>query len=40
VADGNDRAQRLYERLGFRATGERDVLRDGLGESRLRRSLD
>lgn len=39
VADGNDRARRLYERLGFRETGQRDVIRDGLGESRLRRSL-
>lgn len=26
VADGNDRARRLYERLGFRSTGERQEL--------------
>jgi len=26
VADGNDRARRLYERLGFRPTGERQPL--------------
>lgn len=26
VADGNDRARRFYERLGFRATGERQAL--------------
>lgn len=26
VADGNDRARRLYERLGFRSTGERQPL--------------
>lgn len=26
VADGNDRARRVYERLGFRSTGERQAL--------------
>lgn len=26
VADGNERARRLYERLGFRSTGERETL--------------
>jgi GNAT superfamily N-acetyltransferase len=40
VADGNDRARRLYERVGFRDTGQRDVMREGLGESRLRMPLD
>lgn len=39
VADGNDGARRVYERCGFVATGERDVIRPGLGEARMRRSL-
>lgn len=39
VADGNDAARLLYERCGFTATGERDVIRDGLGEQRMRRAL-
>lgn len=39
VADGNDAARRLYERLGFVDTGQRDVIRDGLGESRFRLPL-
>lgn len=36
VADGNDRARRFYERLGFRATGERQTLPSDpcLGEER------
>ena len=36
VADGNDRARRFYERLGFRATGERETLPSNpcLGEER------
>ena len=39
VADGNDAARRLYERRGFVGTGERDVIREGLGEGRLRLAL-
>ena len=39
VADGNDDARRLYERRGFVDTGQRDVIRDGLGEGRLRLAL-
>ena len=39
VADGNDRARRLYERCGFVGTGQRDVIREGLGETRFRRAL-
>ncbi len=39
VADGNEAARRLYERSGFVDTGERDVIREGLGEARLRRTL-
>ncbi|MPV36966.1 GNAT family N-acetyltransferase [Georgenia subflava] len=36
VADGNDRARRLYERLGFRSTGERQSLPSdpSIGEER------
>jgi GNAT superfamily N-acetyltransferase len=39
VADGNDEARRLYERRGFAETGQRDVIRGGLGEQRLRLAL-
>lgn len=39
VADGNDVARRVYERCGFVATGQREPLRPGLGEERMRRSL-
>ncbi|PFG39898.1 acetyltransferase (GNAT) family protein [Georgenia soli] len=41
VADGNDRARHLYERLGFRSTGERQALpSDPLrGEERFALSL-
>ncbi len=39
VADGNDAARRLYERCGFVATGERDVIREDLGEARMRLTL-
>ncbi|MDP3207950.1 MAG: hypothetical protein Q8M65_02270, partial [Rhodoglobus sp.] len=40
VSDGNDAARRLYERAGFVATGERDVIRDAHMEERMRRPLD
>lgn len=40
VADDNDAARLLYERCGVTATGERDVIRDGLGEQRMRLPLD
>ena len=36
VSDGNDTARRLYERTGFVATGERDVVRGTLMEERMR----
>jgi GNAT superfamily N-acetyltransferase len=39
VADGNDAARRLYERCGFASTGQRDVIREGLGETRFRLAL-
>lgn len=41
VADGNDRARRLYERLGFVATGERQPLpsNPSVGEARLVRGV-
>jgi ribosomal protein S18 acetylase RimI-like enzyme len=41
VVDGNDRARRFYERLGFVATGERQPLpsNPGIGEELMRRSL-
>ena len=39
VSDGNGQATRLYERCGFTATGERDVLRDNHWEARMRRAL-
>ena len=41
VADGNDRARRLYERLGFTGTGERQPLPSDpdVGEERLQRRL-
>ena len=39
VADGNDTARRLYERCGFVGTGQRDVIREGLGETRFRLAL-
>ncbi len=40
VSDGNNDARRLYERSGFTATGERDVVRGTLMEERMRRPLD
>ena len=41
VADGNDAARRLYERLGFTGTGERQPLPSApdVGEERLERRL-
>jgi ribosomal protein S18 acetylase RimI-like enzyme len=39
VADGNDGARRLYARRGFEATGQRDLIRAGLGEERMRLTL-
>ncbi|MEQ1737013.1 MAG: GNAT family N-acetyltransferase [Rhodoglobus sp.] len=40
VCDGNDDARRLYERCGFVATGQRDIMRDAYMEERMRRPLD
>jgi RimJ/RimL family protein N-acetyltransferase len=41
VADGNDRARRFYERLGFVGTGERQPLPSApeIGEERFERAL-
>ena len=39
VAEGNDRAQRLYEKCGFTATGQRDTMRPGTDEVRMRLPL-
>ena len=41
VADGNDRARRFYERLGFTGTGERQPLPSNprIGEERMERTL-
>ncbi|MHB1534865.1 MAG: GNAT family N-acetyltransferase [Acidimicrobiales bacterium] len=41
VADGNARARRFYERLGFRSTGERQPLPSApdVGEERMQRNL-
>ena len=39
VADGNDAARLVYERAGFRATGQRGPVRDDRTEFRMRRSL-
>lgn len=39
VADGNDGALRLYLREGFVPTGERDIIREGLGEQELTRTV-
>jgi len=41
VADGNPRARRFYERLGFRSTGRRQPLPSApeVGEEQLRREL-
>ncbi|TAL41602.1 MAG: GNAT family N-acetyltransferase [Salinibacterium sp.] len=40
IADGNDAARLLYESCGFTATGERDTIRAGLGQQRMRLPLD
>ncbi|MCU1439602.1 MAG: GCN5-related N-acetyltransferase [Rhodoglobus sp.] len=39
VADGNDGARRVYARCGFVATGQRDIMRPGLSEERMRLPL-
>ncbi len=39
VADGNDIARRVYLAAGFEPTGDREVIRDGLGEELLARAL-
>lgn len=39
VAEGNGHARALYERCGFTATGERDVMPSGEQEIRMRRQL-
>ena len=38
--EGNDRARRLYEECGFALTGEREVMRPGLDEFRMRLPLE
>ena len=37
--EGNDRARRVYEECGFAPTGEREVMRHGLDELRMRLPL-
>lgn len=39
VAEDNEHALTLYERVGFAATGERDVMRPGVDQIRLRLPL-
>jgi predicted GNAT family acetyltransferase len=39
VADDNAGARRLYEKCGFMATGERDVMRPGVDQVRMRHAL-
>ncbi len=39
VAEDNARALSLYERSGFELTGEREVMRPGLDQIRMRRDL-
>ena len=39
VADHNGRARALYERCGFIATGERDLMPQGTDEIRMRRAV-
>lgn len=42
VADGNDRARKFYERMGFARTGQREQLRSNpaIGEDQLRLPLE
>lgn len=40
VAEGNDQARLVYESCGFVLTGQRDVLRPGLDEFRMRLPLE
>lgn len=40
VAEDNVPARRLYEKCGFSLTGERDVMRPGVDQMRMRRLLD
>ena len=39
VAEDNSRARSLYERSGFELTGERDVMRPGVDQVRMRKEL-
>lgn len=39
VAEDNERARHLYEKCGFAATGERNVMRPGTDQIRMRMSL-
>lgn len=39
VAEDNVRARSLYERLGFELTGERDAMRPGVDQIRMRRNV-
>jgi predicted GNAT family acetyltransferase len=39
VADDNTPARRLYERCGFAATGEREPMRPGVDQLRMRQAL-
>jgi ribosomal protein S18 acetylase RimI-like enzyme len=39
VAEDNARARSLYERSGFELTGERDVMRPGVDQVRMRKEL-
>ena len=40
VAEDNARARRLYEKCGFAATGQRDVMRPGVDQARMRLPLE
>ena len=39
VAEENDPARRLYAKCGFVATGEREVMRPGVDQVRMRRAI-